>query len=176
MHCHRNSGFSATIPANTRFAQAVGDMRSAIDQGYFTLRPNMSISDSVRSIEMQQYNAGGQSEIIVYKEGFSLSSKMFYRGIFHELIHSHSMQESLYSLERPGRRMLSMPYNADPRSFYNGVHTNPRFVTKGAEPMKGGKMPSGSAPIMSNYEKGGLVEGNVNNWYASSILSALRRR
>lgn len=100
---------------------------------------------------------------------------MFSRGVFHELTHAQSTQESLYSFEMgANRRMRSTQYSSDPRSYYNGVHVN--LVTRVAVPGGGGKVTPGSAPIISNYEKGHLFEGNVNNWYASSILGALRLR
>lgn len=165
--------------ANSAFGQAIGQMRAAIDQGYFTLRPHMSISNSGFRAAMQQYNSGARSEIIIYREGFSLGSSLFGRGLLHEVMHARSTDDTLYNIENPGHQMAGTLYNPDPKTYYDWANQRGHLFM-GLPEGGNSSHPNGQATqhasqpdIVPNYETGHLYEGNVYNWYAGSVLRSL---
>jgi hypothetical protein len=176
-------GFANTSSASPAFRQASIDMRAAIDSGYFTLRPHMSISNPSFRAYMQQYNAGAHSEIIIYKEGFSLDNHLFARGLFHELMHAQSLQESLFALESGSSKpMLGTVYDPDPKTYYDRANAKlvSGFNIPGVSPAHAPPVPPAkggggiTGTIADNYEKGHMYEGNVNNWYSKVVLKALK--
>jgi hypothetical protein len=190
-------GFVASRPVSQSFATNVGNMRAAMQSGYFTLRPEISISRGLDVYHMQQYNEGANSEIIVYKEAFSrkFSKGLFARGIFHELTHTHANQQELYALTGDKRKLRSTTYKSDPKSYYDESYKRGIIVLtaeeaakieaarKAAEAAKqAGKppvtekpnLPNGGSATAKNYADGNLHEGWVNNWYPKVIFDALK--
>jgi hypothetical protein len=165
---------SPICPANSaqyaHFATAAGEMRAAIDHGYFTLRPRMSVSPPDFSVRMAQFNAGGQSEVVIFREGLALNARAFRVALFHETVHAAGWQDVVKALE-VGPRRPRYEYDPDPKTYYDRVNAN--LFSQVASPGAGPSSQPGVAPTVSNYEKGHLYEGNVMNWYPREILRRL---
>lgn len=157
--------FADSRPGYENFGTSVGEMKAAIENGYFTLAPNRDISGSNFRVFMEQKGAGGDSEIIIYKWAFGENSRSFVEKLFHEFIHVPSWQDGITMLEGGWKNIIS--YDSDPKSYYDSANTH-LTVPIDVPSDKGG------APIPKNYEGGHLYEGNVNNWYPREILRDLR--
>jgi len=169
--------YSATHIANVGFDKAVGEMRAAISSGYFTLRPFTSISNPLQTNFMQQYNDGGQSEILIYKEGFKWDPRQMAIGLMHELMHAPSVQNTLYRIvNAPGKKSRGQLYNPDPKTFYDRANDNKyllRHTGVHGQALGKGQTAANTGNTADNYDKA-IYEGAINNWYPREILRKLK--
>jgi hypothetical protein len=138
---------------------------TAIDHGYFSLRPFKSMSDpNGMTAYMRQVRAASTSEIVIHKESFRyLDGRAFGRALFHELMHAQTVQDTLVQLESPLINAGTTVCNADPKTYYDSINAHEDALQLGGRGAE-------AAQTVRNYEKGQLFEGNVNNWYSKQVL------
>jgi hypothetical protein len=157
-------------------------MKSAVFSGYITVRPENSISLKATSksdgftVFMAQFNSAESSDIHIYQESMIMSENTMTMSILHELMHATSLQEKLIAIERPNLKLRGQKFNEDPKIYYDTMNANPiRQVKIGSPKNTSSTTPSksGVVSIPTQYTDN-LYEGNVNNWYPTQILKALR--
>ncbi|WP_298334529.1 LysM peptidoglycan-binding domain-containing protein [uncultured Erythrobacter sp.] len=137
-------------------------MSLAINDGYFTLRPYVSVSPANSKILMRQYGFSSESEIEMYKESFQLSDKNFGESLVHELIHATTMNHEILSMHLKRNLSGRTNYDPNPKQHYDARHTYTGAAGTGQKI----NLPAG-------YFNENLYEDGAVNWYTKQVLKPL---